>query len=108
MTLFHERKSEAGSQVSRSLLHLDKSEVWRVPNDTTENWLVSLTIDREKLWKLGDGIICAYFEEIERYQAASYPVEPVSDEVAFEDIIETGPRFAARIDFPEIKLDEKK
>lgn len=110
MTLFHERKSEDGSQVNRSLLHTyksDVSDVWRVPNDTTENWLLSYTIDREKLRKLGDGVICAYFEEIERYQAASYPVEPVSDEVAFEDIIETGPRFAARIDFPEITLGER-
>jgi hypothetical protein len=76
-------------------------------NGTLENgemvWPISVTMPESRLSDLGPGQFVAIVEEIEERLPATYPNEPIklTDLLKDEVVLQSGPRFVARIPFLE-------
>jgi hypothetical protein len=73
--------------------------------DGEMSWSVSVTIPQSRLDDLGDGRLVAIVEEIEERLPATYPSEPIklTDLLKDEVVLQSGPRFIARVPFFERK-----
>jgi hypothetical protein len=67
-------------------------------------WTLNACIPQARVKDLGPGLLFALIEEVEERLAASYPNEPIklSDVLTDNSIIESGPRFMARIPFLDV------
>lgn len=74
-------------------------------NDGIMAWPISVTIPQVRLTDLGPGRLVAIVEEIEERLPATYPSEPIklTDLLKDEVVVQSGPRFIARVPF----LDRK-
>lgn len=88
---------------------------WRPPESDAEpdartlyaRW--DLPLDRKTLQADDGGIVALYIEEIEWRRPAQYPVEPLSRKQLddYDIFLESGPRFAARLDLTNLSIEVK-